>query len=664
VQNQIKNTILLITTLIGLTFLLSSCNASKYLEEGQNFAGINRVILKSPERIEKKSTLKNELARLYKQKRNTNQMFVSFYYRTDDPSDTMWYDNFLRRFLAEEPSIFNEALVEATTREMEDFLRNKRGFYNAEVSYKLFNDGDGTIGVDYIVDCGRRYRINSIEYYCQDSTLQAIVDSTRKESFLIPGDPVSSREYELERNRISNLLQNEGYAQFYTNYIELTGDSADFKIDLKLNIYNPSDSTKHKKYYTGDVQVYTDFHPNQEAESTKSDTIDGVVLYRELPEYFVRPELISSMINLRPGDITKNQNRQETYNRLSLLSPYKFIAIKQEVDSVQQSLINYDIQLIPKPGIWYWNPGLELNYTTLSQRTQLFGLGLNFTLENENLFRGAERFEVNFNADSDIRFIQFKPQEFYLQNTYNLQFPKTTSLHKASLFYPVFRGILPSQYDRFTKFGSTKLSLGANYESLDNTISILALSASLGYEYRASEKEIIHINQIGVDYYSPTILNDTLFSGDFIQNSLSPRIITGLLFKDIAYAYNSETVFRNFTWQLLSSLEFSGHEIFLANKLFNSLTENDSYWALGSESLKFAKYLKGYLELRGQYKINQNNQFASRVFFGLGLPYGITMSFPTPNNSSWVVHRASGPGKKEVWVPEPITKTGKMRKTK
>jgi len=328
------------------------------------------------------------------------------------------------------------------------------------------------------------------------------------------------------------------------------------------------------------------------------------------------------MINLRSGSLTRNKTRQETYNRLSLLNPYKFIAIKQEIDSIDQKSINYDILLIPKPSKWYWNPGFEFNYTTLSQLNKLFGLGVNFSLENDNFFKGAERFEVNFNADTDIRFIQFRPQEFYLQNTNNLLFPKPISLHKASLFKPIFNFFNPQQYSRFSEYASTKLSIGASYESLDSTITILSGSASLGYQYKPSDKEIIHINQISIDYYSPTILNDTLFPGQFFRNSLSPRLITGLLFKDIAYAYTKPAGLGNFSWQLYAGIEFSGHEIFLMNYLYNLARGTESNWEFESGSIKFAKYAKTYLELRAQYDPGPNSRFASRLYLGLGVPFG------------------------------------------
>ena len=132
------------------------------------------------EKIKKKSLLKEELSLLYKQNQNNNWIGIWAYYNNRDAGDTLWYHNFVNRFFAEEPSIFNEYLVKFTASEMEDFLKNKRGFYHAKVRYLLYKDGDHGTGVDYIIDCGRRYTINSIEFYSPDITINTLLQDKKQ----------------------------------------------------------------------------------------------------------------------------------------------------------------------------------------------------------------------------------------------------------------------------------------------------------------------------------------------------------------------------------------------------------------------------------------------------------------------------------------------------
>ena len=624
-----KNSLILYIALGGMLFFFSSCDATRYLAEGETFTGKNRIIFHSPEKIEKKSLLREELSSLYRQNRNINRFGVWIHYKNQDPGDTLWYHSFARRFFAEEPSIFNENLSQITASEMQDFLQFKRGFYAAKVEYRLYDKVPHETGVDYIIHCGKRYRIRSVSYSCEDSLIASIIDNETAASFLRPGEPVSSLDYELEKNRLSNLLQNAGYAQFFQNFIELTGDSSNYQVDLTVNIMNPGENKIHKTYKTGMIRVFTDYHPNQLPANTETLVVDGIQFHRELPEFFVQPTLIASMIGMKQGDTTSKRVRQESYNRLSLLNPYKFIAIKQSVDSVNRDQINYDVLLIPKTGKWYWDNGIQLNYTTLSQFNQLFGVGVNFSLENDNLFHGAEKFITNFNADTDVRIIQFKPQEFFLQYSNNLLFPKPIKLHRYSAFGPLFQFAAQRQYSLFRNYGSTKLSLGASYESLANTIQIISGNVSLGYQYQPSDREVLHLNQISVDYYAPQILNDTLFPGFFYRNSLSPRLVTGFLFKDLAYSYRSNPLFKRFSWEMYAGLEFSGHEISLVNEIYNLATGRQDTWQINaSESIKFAKYGKTYLDLRGQYKTGATSRLASRLYMGIGIPYGDNQVLP------------------------------------
>jgi len=128
-----KDNILFLTGITVIALLLSSCDATKYLREGERFTGIDRVIIKSPKRIENKSYLYEELEGFTKQKRNRNRLNVYAYYANQDPGDTLWHHHFIRKFIAEPTNILNEDLVKSTDLELEDFLKNERGFYTAKV---------------------------------------------------------------------------------------------------------------------------------------------------------------------------------------------------------------------------------------------------------------------------------------------------------------------------------------------------------------------------------------------------------------------------------------------------------------------------------------------------------------------------------------------------
>lgn len=623
-----KDSILFFLLVAMIVFLLSSCDATKYLPEGEHFTGIDRVIIKSPRRIDNKSYLYEELEGFIKQKRNRNRINVYAYYTNQDASDTLWHNRFIKKYVAEEPNILDEELVRTNAMEMEDFLRNKRGFYNARVEYKLiYHPRFREIGVDYLIYAGKRHRIRSVEFYAEDSILNSLMHHAKNESFLVEGDPVSSLSYEYERTRLTNLFQNNGYSQFIPNYIELTGDSSNFQVDLKINVLNVNQEVRHPRFTTGKINVFTDFNPGKASDSTATETIDSLQFIRRFINYLVKPEVISSKISFKQGELTNKYKQQETYNRLSQLSPYKFVMIRPSIDSSDLQKINYDLILVPKPKLWEIEYGLELNYTTFNQNDQLFGFGGNISIENNNLFGGAERYVSSLSANSDIRLL--KLYEIFITNSNSIFIPKPINWHKYSAFYPVFRLALPRQYTRFKQYAQTRTSLNAYYHSLAETFDILTVNTSLGYQYRPGEQTLVYLDQFTIDYHTATIYDTTLYNEPYIKNSLSPYLLTGFIFDDLTIAINSNTKYRKFSWNISAGIEFSGLEVFLFNKLYNQLTGDQDYWTLKlNEGTKLAKYFKTQFEYRNRLAFSSQSSLASRLFIGFGIPYGDNSILP------------------------------------
>ena len=149
----------------------------------------------------------------------------------DDEDDTKWYNNFARKYLGTPPVIYDHFTSEETAASMEKFLRNKKGFYDANVSVDSSNVSYKTY-VEYIIDANRRYYINSISYIGKDTNMVNIIKGMQSNSLIKVGDPLNATAFDLEKTRIVNKLQNEGYANFAPNYIDIKGDSTGLDLSL------------------------------------------------------------------------------------------------------------------------------------------------------------------------------------------------------------------------------------------------------------------------------------------------------------------------------------------------------------------------------------------------------------------------------------------------
>ena len=148
-----------------MVMTMSSCNPGKHLTAGQSLLEENKVTLKTKDKIENEGLLRNELNSFIAQE--PNGTLIGFipqewvYMINDDEDDTKWYNNFARKYLGAPPTIYDHFTSEETAASMEKFLRNKKGFYDANVSVDSSNVSYKTY-VEYIIDAKRRYYINSI----------------------------------------------------------------------------------------------------------------------------------------------------------------------------------------------------------------------------------------------------------------------------------------------------------------------------------------------------------------------------------------------------------------------------------------------------------------------------------------------------------------------
>ena len=168
---------------LGLIFLVSSCNTTKYLEDGQVLLKKADTKINKDSGVKKPADLKAELIQFYKSRPNTKRFFVSrewWYYRNQDPGDTTWIKKWAKNKLGEEPSILDTALISATSIEMQNYLRNKKGYYEADVTDSIFYKNKKA-KVEYYVNPKRRYVVNSIEYFTLDSVND--VDEDQKEVY-------------------------------------------------------------------------------------------------------------------------------------------------------------------------------------------------------------------------------------------------------------------------------------------------------------------------------------------------------------------------------------------------------------------------------------------------------------------------------------------------
>jgi hypothetical protein len=627
---KIENIKLLFYLLLA-TILLSSCQATSYLQKDETFLCKNKIKIKSSEKIVDKALLTEELQTFYEQNPNENFLWVNrqwFHYVTKEKSNN-WFNKFIKNSFAQDPAIFDEAKAQSTSTKFETFLKYKRGFYNATVSHKAEKVSKYNTEVTYLIDAGSRFLINDYKIICEDSSIGAIIDKSKSNSFFIKGEPVNSANYDLEKIRITNLLQDNGYAAFNMDYFELKGDSSKNLVNLELLINTPKDSLRNPVYRIGKIKVYTDYYTNQDIDKLRSDSINNVVLFRESEKFLIDQELIINSLSIKEGEVYSKNNNKVIYSKLSKFPIIKFVSIKTTADSLNHGVLNYNIFMYINEYKNSYEGETNIKYLKLSTDENFFNTGLNFNVFNRIVSDRGDHMVFDGSGDLKINLKDGNSQEMNFATKLDYIMPRSPKTIMATPLSLILKmnGVGSRQFKDLIKTKTnSNLSLSYNYlNSLDYNIS--SLNLNYGYKYFNNEQGIVMLfNQTGLDFVNAKIIKDDLFN-EFQKKSLKDYFQTGIIFKnlniDLKKSLSGDRLFLNY----LLALEISGAELFFVNSLYNNISSTNDIWKY-NKSVDFAKFIRAVVEIRPKYKINKTDEIATRFYGGIGIAYADGQSLP------------------------------------
>ena len=613
-----------------ILLLLSSCNTTKFLKDDELLLKGVDVRFSSKDKVTNVSDLKGELIQFYKQTPNGKFIFVPrewYYFRNQDEGDTTWIKKWTKRMLAEPPAILDTVHVSDAADDMEMYLRNKKGFYKAEVNHKIERNGK-LANVQFIVDPKKRYTINKLQYISIDKKLKPIIDSLAQYQLIKAGDPIDALSFDLEQQRLVSELQNMGYANFNLNYIDIKGDSTDLtnSIDIFFEILPLNNNEPHKKYSIGDIKIFTDYHQFQITDSLSSETMFGKEYFKESDKFIVKPSIINRKIFLKPFATYRAEDYARTSRKLFSLGTYRFVKINPVINAKADSIIDYNIFLTPQRNKWIFDFGTDLFFSNISRVDQnLVGFAIGTGLENRNAFGGSERYKLTF--ETGVEFVARTPVEtntFSLGINNSLDFPKFNKTLNTLIFLNKVGMISDKAINSMRNEGKTTVSLGYNFLDILDNYKISAFNTGFGYDFRFGKKYGLRYNQAGFNLTTYEVRPNfqiTLNNNPLLKRSFQNSFFSGIFFKDISFFFQSDNGPNKTNWAFISTLELSGLEIFLANKAYNAISGNTNTWRFNNNT-DFEKYVRFDMDGRWFRRIYKNSQLAARAKAGIALPYG------------------------------------------
>jgi len=631
----------LITALI-----LSSCSithkfkAYEYLLTKNNikFAGKNPGISSS------------ELQSIAKPK--TNQKFLGIwrakaymYHLGTKGKENSKFRIWLRDKVGERPALFDSAAAIQATGEMELYL-NKVGYFYSTVKFDTRHLRKKKVEVNYMVAPSTPYKLKTVEYNIDDSVMLQFIRKGKTETKIIPGSVYNAFNLDDERNRITDILQNNGYYYFNRDFVYFEIDSAlgnhemNLKVKIKPNqVASEAESgkiitTPHKRYYIRDVYIRPNFDPLAGPE-IHPDTLKYTINYKDekkrpddyyilhLKTDHIYPRTIIQSIFIKPGDPFRLTDISKTRSRVTELGVFGYSNIRfadiPVPDTALRGLLDCNIDLSKRK---LHSFTVETEVTNSGGRP---GIGLNFTYQNSNIFRGSETLRLKARGALEAQKI-FGSNPDYAKGTPFFNTIETGL--EVSIIFPRF--LIPIRQERFPKYfrPKTTTSLGFGYENRPEYQRWLT-NFSFGYDWKESERKRHQIfpfdwSVINVRL-SPEFAKELAAEpNDQIKYQYTDNLIMAGKY---SFIYNTQDIrkIQNFFY-FKGDIETAGNALNLGSKIFNANTDSLGHYILFG--IPFSQYAKVDGDFRFFNVITRNHSIAYRFFMGVGLPYGNASVLP------------------------------------
>ena len=423
--------------LILLFQILTSCNPTKYVPEGESLLNTNSIT------VNKEGIKKSDLLPYIKQNPNKRIFGTRFHlglYNLSNINKNKWPHNWLRN-IGEEPVIYDPYATLKSKEQIKSYVASK-GYFDGHVSDTV-KTANRKSDVSYNVDLLRPYTIRKLTFEIADSNIRKLCFFDSVNCVIERGKPYDVDVLQAERTRFERYIRDHGFYGFSSDYISFGIDSTvgNRQVDIKYNIkpftrldVNGSVITGPFAVYTvKNIYIYPDFVPKDalaggEAYFKSLDTTfyRGYYFITSKKKPDVKYDLIIQSLYLNAKSVYSVTGTEQTQAHLLALKIYRLVNINYSDSKENESLQGMELML-----------DCNIQLTLLSQQSYKIELegtnsagnlggALNLIYQHKNLFHGAELFSTKLKGAYAAYAQKDKPlsstQEYGLETS--LRFPK------------------------------------------------------------------------------------------------------------------------------------------------------------------------------------------------------------------------------------------------
>jgi len=601
--------------LLLLFWGITSCGVKRFIPSNERLLKESSVQLVTNFKFSKSHKLETKLQDLLRPVPNTKifgaRLGLLSHYKNEKTKTNFVY-KYLNKKIGEPPVYASDVDIKRTEELILNRLENS-GFYNSKVSHKI-SQTKHFQKIDYKVALKRPYILQ--EYKLDTDTLPIYkeIKKSLANTFLKEHSRYELSDFISERERIDKHLKNEGYYNFNPDFLIFEVDtnqvnSHKFNLHLRLKKEVPQKSII--PYIIKNINVFPNY--SIENNSAKNDT----VVYKDInfiqDSIFFKPKRLAPYILFKKGGYYNSTESKLTSNRLASIGTYKYVNIQfdEKPITVQDTIGYLEANILLSP---LNKRAVRIEVQAVSKSSAFIGPSLSITHNNRNLFKGGETLSLTGRVG----------YEKQIAKDQNADLGSMLLGLKANLLFP--RLLSPIKLNTQFKYAipKTQISTNIEYYNRSELYTLNSYSTSFGYTFNANTYVFHELNPISINLVRLTnttnAFNSILNENPFLRDSFEQEFIAGLSYSFTYNESNSSTkrnpIFFN------SNIEFAGNTLDLL------ATKSDENGTKSIFGLEFAQFAKIDVDFRYNFRLRKGQTLVSRLFGGLGVPYGNSTTLP------------------------------------
>ena len=493
-------------------------------------------------------------------------------------------------------------------------LKN-HGYFHGQVSSKtLTQRNPKKAKIEYNVNMGHLFTLDSIAYVNFPERMQKLIDSTKTKALIRTGDAFDITSLDAERSRLSELFRNNGYYYYQPTYSSYLADTVTVpgKVELKLQqVDNVPEEAQHE-WYIGKVRL--------ELRKQIMETLRDSVQFRSFSSYFngrrppVRNRVILRDLKLRPRQLFSNDLYQQSMNKISGNGMFSMVDFKFVPRDTMKTCDTLDLVInceFDKPYDFY----VETNVT--GKTSGWIGPGMVIGFTKRNAFRGGEKLDINAHGSYEWQTRGQLSGSRDRIHTYEYGMDASIELPRLLLPY--------NRRKRFFTTPSTILKAATNVINRASYFKRHVVSGELTYSFQTSETSLHQFSPLHLQYNfmsSHTAEFDEIMErSPYLKVSMKDQFIPQMRY---TYIYSSPMGFLHpIFWQTTVSEA--------ANVLSLGYMAFGKNWNEKDKTLfknPYAQFFKIESELRKTWHLSSHSQLVSHLDVGVIWSYGNSSAAP------------------------------------